>query len=143
MVKPALDHMIGRGSGRIINMSSVVGERGQIGHANYAASKAGLFGVPKSLALEAAFALDRAGTEDSIGLTVNAVTPGLIETAMTAEIPERVVDRIKAMIPIHRPGHPEEVARVVAFLADVASSYITGQVWAVNGGYDTLAARRL
>jgi 3-oxoacyl-[acyl-carrier protein] reductase len=143
MVKPELDHMIERGSGRIINMSSVVGERGQIGHANYAASKAGLFGVPKSLALEAAFALDRAGklTEDSIGLTVNAVTRGLIETAMTAAIPERLVDRIKAMIPIHRPGHPEEVARVVAFLADVASSYITGQVWAVNGGYHTLAAR--
>lgn len=138
MVKPALDHTIERGSGRIINMSSVVGERGQIRQANYAASKVGPFGLTKSLALEATFALDRAGqvTEDSVGLTVNAVTPGLIETDMTAEIPEKLVDRIKALIPIQRPGHPEDVARVVAFLADDASSYTTGQVWAVNGGYD-------
>ena len=138
MVKPTLDHMVERGSGRIINISSVVGERGQVGQANYAASKAGLFGFTKSLALEAAWTLERAGklTEDSIGLTVNAVTPGLIETEMTAQIPEKLIERMKAAIPIHRPGHPEEVARVVAFLADDASSYITGQVWAVNGGYD-------
>ena len=106
MVKPTLDHMIGRGSGRIINTSSVVGERGQIGQADYGASKAGLFGLSKSLAPEVAFALDRAGklTEDSIGLTVNAVTPGLTETDMTAEIPDKLVDGIKALIPIHRPA---------------------------------------
>jgi NAD(P)-dependent dehydrogenase (short-subunit alcohol dehydrogenase family) len=106
MVKPALDHMIGRGSGRIINTSSVVGERGQIGQADCRASRAGLFGLSKSLAPEVAFALDRAGklTEDSIGLTVNAVTPGLTETDMTADIPDKLVDGIKALIPIHRPA---------------------------------------
>ncbi|MGA2924821.1 MAG: 3-oxoacyl-ACP reductase FabG [Solirubrobacteraceae bacterium] len=138
MVRPTLDHMLERGSGRIINISSVIGETGNVFQANYAASKSGLFGFTKSLALEAAFSLARAGklTDDSIGLTVNAVTPGLIETDMTATMPEKFVEQLKQTIPLRRMGHPEEVARIVQFLADDGSSYITGQVWGVNGGYD-------
>ena len=139
MVKPVLNHMLERGSGRIINISSVIGERGNVGQANYAASKSGLFGFTKSLALEAAFSLARSGKLDeagAVGLTVNAVTPGLIETDMTAGMPEKMVEALKQMIPMRRMGSPDEVARVVAFLADDSSAYITGQVWAVNGGYD-------
>jgi NAD(P)-dependent dehydrogenase (short-subunit alcohol dehydrogenase family) len=135
--KPALAHMLERGSGRIINISSVVAETGNVGQANYAASKSGLLGFTKSLAREAALALARAGDlEGGIGLTVNAVTPGLIETDMTADIPEKAMARILSGIPMGRIGRPEEVARVVRFLAADASSYITGQVWGVNGGYD-------
>ena len=137
MSKPALAHMLERGSGRIINISSVVAETGNVGQANYAASKSGLLGFTKSLAREAALALGNAGDlADGIGLTVNAVTPGLIETDMTAAIPERAMARIVSGIPMGRIGRPDEVARVVRFLAADASSYITGQVWAVNGGYD-------
>ena len=137
MSQPALAHMLERGSGRIINISSVVAETGNVGQANYAASKSGLLGLTKSLAREAALALSRAGGLDGgIGLTVNAVTPGLIETDMTAHIPEKAMARILAGIPMGRIGRPEEVARVVSFLAADVSSYITGQVWGVNGGYD-------
>ena len=93
MSKPALEHMIERGSGRIINISSITGEIGNIGQANYAASKSGLFGFTKTLAREAAFALAKAGrlADDSAGLTVNVVTPGLIETDMTATVPAKVI----------------------------------------------------
>ena len=88
--KPALAHMLERGSGRIINISSIVAETGNIGQANYAASKSGLLGLTKSLAREAALALDKAGKlEGPIGLTVNAVTPGLVETDMTAAATRR------------------------------------------------------
>ena len=133
-----LGHMVERGSGRIINVSSVIGETGNIGQANYAASKSGLFGLTKTLAKEVAFMLERAGTlsEDGPGLTVNTVTPGFIATEMLESVPERVLDRIRAQIPLRRLGRPEEVARVVHFLAADASSYITGQVWGVNGGLD-------
>jgi NAD(P)-dependent dehydrogenase (short-subunit alcohol dehydrogenase family) len=135
--KPVLAHMLERGSGRIINISSIVAETANIGQANYAASKSGLLGLIKSLAREAALALDKAGKlEDGIGLTVNAVTPGLIETDMTAALPEKAVERIRAAIPLRRMGRPDEVARVVRFLAADSSAYITGQVWGVNGGYD-------
>jgi acetoacetyl-CoA reductase/3-oxoacyl-[acyl-carrier protein] reductase len=138
MCQPALAHMLERGSGRIINISSVVGETGNIGQANYAASKSGLLGLTKTLAREAAFALDRAGQLDGggIGLTVNAVTPGLIETEMTGAVPPKVIDKLQAAIPLRRMGRPEEVARVVRFLAADASAYVTGQVWGVNGGFD-------
>ena len=138
MCQPALAHMLERGSGRIINISSVVGETGNIGQANYAASKSGLLGLTKTLAREAAFALDRADRlrPGGIGLTVNAVTPGLIETEMTGAVPPKVIDKLRATIPLRRMGHPEEVARVVRFLAADASGYITGQVWGVNGGFD-------
>jgi NAD(P)-dependent dehydrogenase (short-subunit alcohol dehydrogenase family) len=138
MSKPALEHMIERGSGRIINISSITGEIGNIGQANYAASKSGLFGLTKTLAREAAFALARSDklADDGTGLTVNAVTPGLIETEMTAAVPAKVIESLKAAIPMRRMGRPEEIARVVAFLAADASAYITGQVWGVNGGLD-------
>ena len=137
MSQTALPHMVERGSGRIVNISSIIGEIGNVGQTNYAASKSGLFGMTKSMAREAAFALKRAGKDDNpLGLTVNAVTPGYIETDMTDAVPEKAMDRMKAQIPLGRLGRPEEVARVVHFLAADASSYITGQVWAVNGGMD-------
>ena len=133
-----LGHMVERGSGRIINVSSIIGEIGNIGQANYAASKSGLFGLTKTFAREAAFLLERSGklTEDSVGLTVNTVAPGYILTEMVAAVPEKVLDRIKMQIPLRRFGRPEEVARTVGFLAADDSSYITGQVWGVNGGMD-------
>lgn len=135
----ALRHMAERGSGRIVNVSSVIGETGNIGQANYAASKSGLFGLTKTLAREAAFLLARAGKltdPDGIGLTVNTVTPGFIATEMLEHIPPKVMERLLAQIPLGRLGKPEEVARVVHFLAADASSYVTGQVWGVNGGMD-------
>ncbi len=138
MAQAALEHMIERGTGRIINVSSVIGETGNIGQANYAASKSGLFGLTKSLAKESLFQLARAERPvgDGIGLTVNAVTPGFIATDMLATIPEKVLSRIRAQIPVGRLGKPEEIARVVAFLAADESAYITGQIWSVNGGLD-------
>lgn len=134
----ALAHMIERGTGRIVNVSSVVGQTGNIGQANYAAAKSGLFGLTKTLAKEAASQLDKSGlrTDYGIGITVNAVTPGLIATEMTDRIPERVMSKLTFQIPVGRAGRPEEVARVVHFLAADASAYITGQVWSVNGGMD-------
>ena len=138
MAQAALEHMIERGTGRIINVSSVIGETGNIGQANYAASKSGLFGLTKSLAREAIFALNRASRPvgDGIGLTVNAVTPGFIATDMLSTIPERALERIRGQIPVGRLGRPEEIARVVRFLAADESAYVTGQIWAVNGGLD-------
>jgi len=133
----ALRHMAERGSGRIVNVSSVIGEMGNIGQANYAASKSGLFGLTYTLAKEAAFMLKRAGKlGDPIGLTVNTVTPGFIATEMLESVPEKVLDRIKDSIPLGRLGEPEEVARVVRFLSSDNAGYITGQVWGVNGGLD-------
>lgn len=138
MSQAALAHMVERGSGRIINVSSFVGEQGNIGQANYAASKSGLFGLTKTLAREAAFQLAKSGknTDDGIGLTINTVTPGFIATEMVAAMPEKVLDKVKGQIPVGRLGRPEEVGRVVHFLAADASSYITGQIWGVNGGID-------
>ncbi len=138
MAQAAVEHMIERGTGRIINVSSVIGETGNIGQANYAASKSGLFGLTKSLAREAVFQLNRAQRPvgDGIGLTVNAVTPGYIATEMLATIPDKVLERLRGQIPVGRLGNPDEIARVVGFLAADESAYITGQVWAVNGGLD-------
>jgi NAD(P)-dependent dehydrogenase (short-subunit alcohol dehydrogenase family) len=137
MAKPAIEHMIERGSGRIIFISSVTGEIGNIGQANYAASKSGEFGLAKTLAREAALALRLSGKlETGIGVTVNCITPGLIETDMVATIPPFMVADILEKIPMHRMGQPDEVARVVSFLAQDASGYITGQIWGVNGGID-------
>jgi NAD(P)-dependent dehydrogenase (short-subunit alcohol dehydrogenase family) len=138
VAQAALEHMLARGTGRIINISSAIGEIGSIGQANYAASKSGLFGLTKTLAREAVFMLNRSGNPvgDGPGLTVNAVTPGYIATDMLATIPDKVLERFRGQIPVGRIGKPEEIARVVAFLAQDESSYITGQIWAVNGGLD-------
>lgn len=110
--------------GRIVNLSSVVGLRGNAGQTAYAASKAGVIGLTKSLAKELA----------SRGVTANAVAPGYIATDMTAALPEAARADMVQQIPAARPGQSEEVARAVAFLADEQSSYITGQVLCVDGG---------
>jgi 3-oxoacyl-[acyl-carrier protein] reductase len=134
----ALAHMVDRGSGRIVNISSIIGQTGNIGQANYAASKSGLFGLTMSMAKETAFALKRSGklTPDGMNITVNAVAPGFIETDMLEGVPEKVLDKIRSEVPLDRLGRPDEIARVVHFLSADASSYITGQVWAVNGGQE-------
>ena len=123
LAQAALAHMLERGSGRIVMVSSVIGEMGAIGQANYAASKAGLFGLTKTLAREACFQMGRAGklTENGIGVTVNTITPGFVATEMIESIPEKVLDRIKGTIPMGRLAQPEEIARVVHFLAADAS----------------------
>lgn len=126
MTKAVLEHMIGRGSGRIVNISSVIGETGNVGQANYAASKAGLFGFTKSLALEMA----------RRGITVNCVAPGFIGTEMVEAMPKPVLEKVIEKIPQRRLGRPDEVARVVRFLLEDESSYITGAVYTVNGGLD-------
>jgi NAD(P)-dependent dehydrogenase (short-subunit alcohol dehydrogenase family) len=138
MAQPALEHMVERGTGRIIFVSSVIGETGNIGQANYAASKAGLLGLTKTLAKEAAFILARSGQrdDDGVGITVNTVTPGFVATEMLDDIPEKVMARITSQIPVGRLCRPDEIARVVHFLAADKSAYITGQVWGVNGGLD-------
>jgi NAD(P)-dependent dehydrogenase (short-subunit alcohol dehydrogenase family) len=138
MSQAALPHMIERGSGRIINISSIIGETGNIGQANYAASKSGLFGLTKTLAREAAHQLGKAGklTDDGIGVTINTVAPGFVATEMLEHIPEKVLDNIKSQIPLKRLARPDEIARVVHFLAADHSAYITGAVWGVNGGQD-------
>jgi NAD(P)-dependent dehydrogenase (short-subunit alcohol dehydrogenase family) len=137
-VQAALAHMLERGSGRIVNISSIIGQTGNIGQVNYAASKSGLFGLTMSLAKEAAFALRKEGrlAPDGPNITVNAVAPGFIETEMLEGVPEKVLDKIRAAVPLDRLGRPDEVARVVHFLCMDASAYITGQVWAVNGGQE-------
>jgi NAD(P)-dependent dehydrogenase (short-subunit alcohol dehydrogenase family) len=124
MSRAVLSHMLERSYGRIVNISSIIGERGNIGQANYAASKAGLFGLTKSLALETA----------SKGITVNCVAPGFIETDMTAAVAGDILDQIVDQIPCRRFGRPEEVARLVEFIVEPESGYITGQVYSVNGG---------
>jgi acetoacetyl-CoA reductase len=138
MAQPALEHMVERGTGRIIFVSSVIGEHGNVGQANYAASKAGMIGLTKALAKEAAFILKRADRmeDEGVGITVNTVTPGFVATEMLEHVPQKVQDRILTQIPMGRFCRPEEVARVVHFLAADASAYITGQVWGVNGGLE-------
>jgi len=132
----AMAHMVERGTGRIVLVSSLIGEVGQIGQANYAASKSGLFGLTRTLAREAEFQLQRSGKFDDnpMGITVNCVTPGYVRTEMVEAIPEKVMDRIKAGIPVGRLAEPDEIARVVHFMAADASGYIQGQVWGINGG---------
>jgi acetoacetyl-CoA reductase len=126
MTKAVLDHMLERGSGRIVNISSVIGQTGNIGQVNYAASKSGLFGMTQSLAREVA----------RKGITVNCVAPGYIETEMVAAVPEKVLEKIVSGIPVGRLGQASEIARAVQFLVDDDAGYITGSVVSVNGGMD-------
>jgi len=111
-------------SGRIINIASIVGQMGNAGQANYCASKAGLIGLTKSNARELA----------KRNITVNAVAPGFIATAMTDALPEKVRNELTAQIPLERLGSPEDIANAVLFLSAESSGYITGQVIGVNGG---------
>jgi 3-oxoacyl-[acyl-carrier protein] reductase len=136
--KAALEHMIERGTGRIINISSIIGQTGNIGQANYAASKSGLFGLTMTFAKEAAWALGKADKleDNDVAITVNAIAPGFIETDMLSSVPEKVLDGIRAQVPLRRLGKPDEVARAAYFLAGDESGYINGTVIAVNGGMD-------
>ncbi len=124
LVQAALKPMIRQRTGRIVCVSSVVGQTGNAGQANYAASKAGLIGFAKSVAKEVA----------SRGITVNVVTPGLIDTDMTRALNEKAREEWAAGIPLGRLGTPEDVAAAVCFLVSDEASYITGHVLAVNGG---------
>ena len=123
-IQQVLPGMMRNRWGRIVNISSVVGQAGQAGQANYAASKAGLIGLTKSLAQEMG----------SRGITVNAVAPGYIATDMTKDLPEELKQKMMATIPLARMGKPEDIAAAVKFLVSEDASYITGHVLAVNGG---------
>ena len=122
--KAASKVMTKQRSGRIINIASIVGQMGNAGQANYCASKAGLIGLTKSNARELA----------KRNITVNAVAPGFIATAMTDALPEKAREELVAQIPLERLGSPDDIANVVVFLAAERSGYITGQVLGVNGG---------
>ncbi|MCB1539124.1 MAG: SDR family oxidoreductase, partial [Alphaproteobacteria bacterium] len=113
-----------RNFGRIVNISSINGQKGQLGQTNYAAAKAGMIGFTKALALEGA----------AKGITVNAVCPGYIETEMTGAMKKEVLDGIIRAIPMARMGRPEEIADLVAFLASDHAAYITGATLSANGG---------
>ena len=125
MIKAVLDTMVAQGFGRIVNISSVVGESGNFGQANYAAAKAGLIGLTKTVALEVA----------KKHITVNAVAPGFIETEMTKAMPAQAIETAISQTPKARLGQPDEVAHVVRFLVDDRAAYITGAVYNVNGGW--------
>ncbi|GGD37119.1 acetoacetyl-CoA reductase [Aureimonas glaciei] len=125
MTRPVWDGMRARGFGRIINISSINGQKGQMGQANYSAAKAGDIGFSKALALEGA----------KKGITVNTICPGYINTDMMATIPEEVMQKqILAHIPVGRLGEPEEIARCVVFLASDDAGFITGSTITANGG---------
>ncbi len=124
MTKQVWDGMRSRSYGRIVNISSVNGQKGQIGQVNYSASKAGDIGFTRALAQEGA----------RMGITVNAVCPGYIATEMVMAVPEKVRQRIISQIPVNRLGEPEEIARCVAFLVSDGADFITGSVLSANGG---------
>lgn len=124
MAKCVWDSMTGRGYGRIVNIGSINGQAGQYGQVNYAAAKSGIHGFTKALAQEGARS----------GVTVNAIAPGYIDTDMVAAVPQEVLQKIVARIPVGRLGHAEEIARGVAFLCDENAGFITGSTLSINGG---------
>jgi len=124
VVRPALNGMIERGYGRIVNIASINGQKGQIGQTNYSAAKAGMHGFTKALAQEVAHK----------GITVNTVSPGYIATEMVMAVPENIRDRIIAQIPVGRLGLPEEVAAAVAYLVSDEAAFATGSDLSINGG---------
>lgn len=124
MCRAVVAAMRDRGYGRIINISSINGQKGQFGQTNYAAAKAGMIGFTKALALENA----------AKGITVNAICPGYIATDMTASVKPEVLDSIIKQIPVGRMGTPEEIAETVAFLASEKAAFITGSTVTINGG---------
>jgi acetoacetyl-CoA reductase len=125
MSKQAIEPMVAQKWGRIINVSSVNGQKGAIGQANYAAAKAGMHGFTKSLALELA----------RYGVTVNTVSPGYLRTRMTSAVPEEVMQKkILPQIPLGRLGEPDEVAGLVAYLSSEEAAFVTGSNIAINGG---------
>ena len=124
MCKPVIKGMIERSKGRIINISSVNGVKGQRGQTNYSAAKAGVIGFTKSLAQEVA----------SYGITVNALAPGYIRTTMIESVPDHVLEKIMQQIPLKRMGIPEEIGAMVTFLASQDASFITGSTFHINGG---------
>jgi acetoacetyl-CoA reductase len=124
MTKGVFDGMTGRKYGRIVNIGSINGQAGQYGQVNYAAAKSGIHGFTKALAHEGA----------RFGVTVNAIAPGYIDTDMVAAVPEDVLQKIVAKIPVGRLGKAEEIARTVAFLVDENAGFITGSTLSINGG---------
>ena len=124
MTQNVINSMREKGFGRIINISSVNGQKGQIGQSNYAATKAGMIGFSKSLAQESA----------SKGITVNVIAPGYINTEMVAAIPEEIKNKIISTIPVGRLGEADEIAKLAVYLAADESSYITGSTVSINGG---------
>ncbi len=124
MTKPVIDNMLANQRGRIINMSSINGQKGQFGQANYSAAKAGVHGFTKALAQEVA----------RKNITVNTISPGYINTEMMQAIPDDVLESIKAQIPVGRLGEPDEIAELVLYLSGDKAGFITGSNIAINGG---------
>ncbi|GHB28076.1 beta-ketoacyl-ACP reductase [Pseudovibrio japonicus] len=123
MSRPVLEGMRERGAGRIINISSINGQKGQIGQTNYSAAKAGVIGFTKALAQETA----------RKGITVNCICPGYIDTDMVAAVPEKVLEGIIGQIPVGRLGKAEEIAGMVCYLSSAAAGFVTGSVMTING----------
>ena len=124
MTRQVIEGMRERGYGRIVNISSINGQKGQVGQTNYSAAKAGMIGFTKALALENA----------KKGITVNCIAPGYIDTEMVASVPQNVLDQIVAQIPVGRLGRGDEIADMVSFVAVVRAGYVTGATLSLNGG---------